>query len=108
MVGPNAPLIKELAELWMNSGNNEKIASHDAQKLFAEEIRAQLIFWADYAKQTGKMYIAGVYKRAALMLEHNLKVKEQQKEQHTQEPIPQNLQEDRVFKTIQDYLKEIH
>ncbi len=108
VVGLNAPLIKELAELWMNSGNNEKIASHDAQKLFAEEIRAQLHFWADYAKQTGKMYIAGVYKRAAMMLEHNMKLKEQEKEQHEKKSFSENLKEDRVYKTIQEYLKGAH
>lgn len=106
VVGFNAPVVRELAELWMGSGNNEKITSHMVQELLVEEILTQLTYWADYAKQTGKPFIAAVYRRTAVMLEHNLKLKEQQKQQGEKKPLPQNLKEDRVHKAIQDYLKK--
>ncbi|MEK9195043.1 MAG: hypothetical protein AAB975_01600, partial [Patescibacteria group bacterium] len=91
VVGFNAPMVRELAELWMHSGNNEKIASHMAQELLAGEILAQLTYWADYAKQTRKTYIAAVYRRAAVMLERNLKLKEQQSKRDEKQSIPQHL-----------------
>jgi hypothetical protein len=47
-----------------------------------------------------------IYRRAAAMLEHNLKLKEQQKQGDGKKSISQNLKEDRVYKTIQGYLKE--
>ncbi|MEK7082717.1 MAG: hypothetical protein AAB972_00975 [Patescibacteria group bacterium] len=106
VVGLNAPVVRELAELWMHSGNNEKIASHMAQELLAGEILAQLTYWADYAKQTGKTYIAAIYRRAAVMLERNLKLKKQQSKRDEKQSIPQHLKEDRVYKTIQEYLEE--
>ncbi len=62
IIGVSEPVIEELADLWVQ-GKHSVLADHPIQRLFLDEIDAQLMMMHDYALKKGKADVVLAYKQ---------------------------------------------
>lgn len=67
VIGISAPIVEELASMWLKN-ENKKLAEHPVQRLLIEEIMNQLEKMHAYAERSGKTNVADAYQQAMKIL----------------------------------------
>lgn len=100
VIGADVTRIRELSDLWLNKRKRE-LADHPVQFQILEEMRMQLEFFKEYAREVGREEIALVYHRSLEMIKGIIASKQEEKGEL---PV-EELERDQIFRSIQGYIR---